>query len=166
MSDPTKKDIYEQAQDLGVRGRSSMSKNELERAVARAKTNREGRLVGPPSREPEPRLPSGLWFRDHLLSLILLSLFLVSLIGQFYFQYQQEVHEAVQHGQPPPGVGSSEFLSTFFSSMLENWQSEFLQLVSFVVLATYFIHRGSPQSRDGDDQMKEDIKAIKQKLEA
>jgi hypothetical protein len=50
--------------------------------------------------------------------------------------------------------------------MLENWQSEFLQLMSFVILATYFIHRGSPQSRDGSDEMAQDIKAIRQKLGA
>jgi hypothetical protein len=50
--------------------------------------------------------------------------------------------------------------------MFENWQSEFLQLASFVILATYMIHRGSPQSRDTDDEMAEDIKAIRKKLDA
>jgi hypothetical protein len=47
-----------------------------------------------------------------------------------------------------------------------SWQSEFLQLASFVVLATYFIHRGSPQSRESDDQMAADIKAIKNTIGA
>ena len=39
-------------------------------------------------------------------------------------------------------------------SILLNWQSEFLQLLAFVVLTTYFIHRGSHESRDGDDELK------------
>jgi hypothetical protein len=118
------------------------------------------------SKEPEPRPPSGEWFRDHLLSIVLFSLFFVSLIGHFYFQYLDELNHALEHGRSRPEVWSSEFLSAFLSAMFENWQSEFLQLVSFVVLATYFIHRGSPQSRDGDDQLKADIEAIKEKLGA
>ena len=140
-----------------------MSKEELQEAVDRAQY---GEQALPPSKEPDPRLPAGNWVQDHLLSIILISLFVVSLIGQLYFQYEHEVDQAVQHGETAPDIASSEFLNSFFASMLENWQSEFLQLVSFVILATYFIHRGSPQSRDGDDQMKQDIKAIKQKLGA
>ena len=77
-----------------------------------------------------------------------------------------EVEEAIQHGDPAPGALSSDFLASFLARALENWQSEFLQMASFVVLATYFIHRGSPQSRDRDDEMAADIKAIKKKLDA
>jgi hypothetical protein len=101
-----------------------------------------------------------------LLSIILASLFALSLLGQYYFQYRHEVDQALDHGQAPPAATSAEYLHSFLASALENWQSEFLQLVSFVVLATYFIHRGSPQSRDGDDEMREDIKAIRQHLGA
>ena len=118
------------------------------------------------SREPPPIHPSGNWIRDHLLSLILGALFLLTLIGQYYFQYLHEVNEAIRHGEAAPGALSRDFLQSFLASALENWQSEFLQLASFVVLATYFIHRGSPQSRDGDDEMAADIKAIKDKLGA
>jgi hypothetical protein len=116
--------------------------------------------------EPPPRHPSGIWVRDHLLSIILFALFALSLVGQYYLQYEHEVAEALQHGQTPPAATSPEFLTAFLASVFENWQSEFLQLLSFVVLATYFIHRGSPQSRDSADEMSADIKAIKEKLGA
>jgi hypothetical protein len=155
MSEPTRDELYEQARDLGVEGRSAMDKDELAAAVAEEGT----------SKEPPPVEPTGNWLRDHLLSLILGALFLITLLGQYYFQYRQEVHEAIQHGEAAPGALSSEFLVSFAASALENWQSEFLQLASFVILATYFIHRGSPQSRDGDDEMAADIKAIRNKLE-
>jgi len=121
-------------------------------------------MNGSSSREPPPRQPIGNWFRDHLLSIVLLGLFLASLIGQVYFQYRHEVDEALAHGQTAPDWVSGEFMNSFWASVLENWQSEFLQLASFVILATYFIHRGSPQSRDGSDELKEDVKAIKRKL--
>lgn len=112
------------------------------------------------------RKHNGNWFHDHLLSLTLATLFLLSWIAQLYFQYQDEVNEAVAHGQERPALWSGEFWSAFLASTFENWQSEFLQLFSFVVLATYLIHRDSPQSRDGDDEMAADIKAIRTKLEA
>lgn len=133
-----------------------MSKDELANALDSAAT----------SKEPPPRHPTGDWMRDHQLSLILGVLFLISLVGQFYFQYRSEVDEAVQHGSEIPALFSADFWNAFLSSVFENWQSEFLQLASFVILATYFIHRGSPQSRDGSDEMAEDIKAIREKLDA
>ncbi len=112
------------------------------------------------------REPNGNWFHDHLLSIVLASLFLMSWVAQLYFQYQVEVNEAVTHGEPRPELWSGEFWSAFLASTFENWQSEFLQLFSFVVLATFLIHRDSPQSADGDDEMAADIKAIRSKLEA
>ena len=109
--------------------------------------------------------PNGKWFHDHLLSLTLLVLFLVSWVGQLYFQYQHELDEAATHGETGPPLFSAEFLNTFWASTLENWQSEFLQLLSFVVLTTYLIHRHSHESRDSNDEMAADIRAIKNKLE-
>lgn len=161
MEEPTKQELYEQARRLDVSGRSKMDRDELEQAVTASK----GQPSGPKSEDPERHPPTGNWLRDHLLSIILSSLFVISLVGHYYFQYRYEVDQAIQHGEPPPAAGSAEFLNSFLASMLENWQSEFLQLVSFVILATYFIHRGSPQSRDGDDELKADIKAIRATLE-
>ena len=159
MESPTRRELYETARELDIEGRSAMDKEELERAVREA----GGR---PSSTEPPERPPTGNWVRDHLLSIILLSLFVLSLVGQYYFQYEHEAEQAIQHGQTAPAPTSAEFLNSFLASVLENWQSEFLQVVTFVVLATYFIHRGSPQSRDGNDEMAADIKAIKKKLDA
>jgi hypothetical protein len=48
----------------------------------------------------------------------------------------------------------------------ENWQSEFLQLFSFVVLAAVFIHHGSAESKDSDDRMEAKIDRIVSKLDA
>ena len=118
------------------------------------------------SEQPPPWLPTGSWMHDHMLSIVLVGLFLVTLIGQVYFQYQHEVDQAIQHGQTVPDFMSKEYWNSFLASMFENWQSEFLQLASFVILATYLIHRGSPQSRDTEDEMAEDIKAIRNKLDA
>jgi hypothetical protein len=45
-------------------------------------------------------------------------------------------------------------------------QSEFLQLFSFVVLAALFIHRGSAESKDSDEQMQKTLDRIERRLKA
>lgn len=109
--------------------------------------------------------PNGKWFHDHLLSIALLSLFLLSWVGQLYFQYLHELDEARQHGAASLALFSADFQHSFRASTFENWQSEFLQMFTFIVMTTYLIHRHSPESRDTDDEMAADIRAIKQKLQ-
>ncbi|HEY7704077.1 MAG TPA: DUF6766 family protein [Acidimicrobiia bacterium] len=110
--------------------------------------------------------PNGRLIHDHLLSVTLMVLFLLSLAGQMFFQYREVVDEAVAVGAVAPAVMSREFLDPFLAAVFENWQSEFLQLLTFVVLAAYLIHRGSPQSRDSEDEIAADVRAIRRKLEA
>jgi hypothetical protein len=98
---------------------------------------------------------------DYGLSIILIGLFFLSWIGQFVTQAIEVSHEAQVHGQQ---FDWAEFWPAFWQATFENWQSEFLQLFSFVVLATYFVHRDSPQSRDGDDDMKEQLDRIEAHL--
>jgi hypothetical protein len=43
---------------------------------------------------------------------------------------------------------------------LENWQSEFLQLIWQVAGLAFLLHVGSPQSKEGDDRMEAKIDAI------
>ena len=47
---------------------------------------------------------------------------------------------------------------------VENNQSEFLQLFGFVVLSSVLVFVGSPQSKDGDEAMRADLKEIKVNL--
>ncbi len=58
-----------------------------------------------------------------------------------------------------------EFISDFATSTLENWQSEFLQLFSFVVMSALLIHHGSAESKDSDDRVEAALRRIEQKLD-
>jgi low affinity Fe/Cu permease len=102
------------------------------------------------------------FFKDYSLTLILITLFLTSWILQFLFQMSLATHEALAHGQT---FEWSEFLVEFFKDTFENWQSEFLQVAAFVVLSKRFLHVGSPQSRDGDDEMQAKIDEILRRLD-
>lgn len=91
------------------------------------------------------------WVHDHLLTIALAALFLISWLGQFISQVAEVGNEAREHGS---SFAWSEFWPQFLSATFENWQSEFLQLFSFVMLTAYLIHRNSAESADGDDEIK------------
>jgi hypothetical protein len=102
-----------------------------------------------------------LW-RNYNLSIVLLGLFLVSWIGQAVFQWFEMANEAQSHGQAST---LAEFIPAFFSATFENWQSEFLQLFSMVILTAFLIHRGSHESKDQDEKVDQTLARIERRLE-
>jgi hypothetical protein len=97
------------------------------------------------------------------LSIVLCALFFITWAGQGFAEWRTFVQNQHEHNQP---VVVGEFVMDFGQSTLENWQSEFLQLFSFVVLAAIFIHRGSAESKDSDDRMEAKLDRIVKKLDA
>jgi membrane protein implicated in regulation of membrane protease activity len=82
-------------------------------------------------------------------------------VGQLVTQWFTWANEQQDHNQP---LVVGDFLWQFWTSTLENWQSEFLQLLTFVVLTTFLIHRNSHESRDSDDQMQRSLDRIEKRL--
>jgi hypothetical protein len=88
---------------------------------------------------------------------VTLSLFLISLSGHWIFGWVGYVREQQDHS------ATIEFSGYFIQMMrdtLENWQSEFLQLLWQVAGLAILLHVGSPQSKEGDDRMEAKIDAI------
>ncbi len=101
-----------------------------------------------------------LW-RDYSLSITAGVLFLVTWLAYGvveWFDYQDEVH---RDRQTPTFSG---FLTRFFAFTLENWQSEFLHIFLLVLLTAYLVHKGSAESRDSDDEIKESLRRIEERL--
>jgi hypothetical protein len=92
-----------------------------------------------------------------------LAFFLVSLIGHWTFAWYAFVDEQQAHAQP---VEFSGYLVEVTRDTLENWQSEFLQLMWQVAGLTYLFYIGSPQSKEGDDRKEEKLDLILEKLNA
>ena len=84
-------------------------------------------------------------------------LFLASFAAHWFFAWYAFVAEQQQHGQSPE---VQEFVIQTTRDTLENWQSEFLQLVWQVSGLALLYHVGSPQSKDGDDRLEEKIDLI------
>jgi succinate dehydrogenase hydrophobic anchor subunit len=102
----------------------------------------------------------GVW-REFGLGLVLMILFFSTWLAQGIAEWQVFTDDAREHGEEPE-VG--DFVSDFGQSTMENWQSEFLQLFSFVTLAALFIHKGSAESKDSDEKLEASLRRIETHL--
>ena len=87
------------------------------------------------------------WFRDRALTIVLMAAFLVFLAGQLltgFYEYnatQRDHGEAVVSWAGYMGTGHP------WEAIFENWESEFLQMAAFMLLTTFLVQKGSPESR-------------------
>lgn len=88
---------------------------------------------------------------------VTLILFLGALIGHWIFGWFAYVSEQTQHGAP---IEVSDYLVEMMRDTLENWQSEFLQLIWQVGGLAFFLFVGSPQSKEEDDRLEEKLDLI------
>jgi hypothetical protein len=104
--------------------------------------------------------------RDYALGWVLLSLFIVFWIGQTIAGWHEFGADQAGHGQPAAIFGEGGYVWNWARTTLENWQSEMLQLFAMVALTSFLIFRGSPESKDGDDEMKQTLARLERRLEA
>jgi hypothetical protein len=83
--------------------------------------------------------------------------FLLSLAGHWTAGWFEFVSEQEQHHQP---VQAKQYVIQMTRDTLENWQSEFLQLVWQVAGLAWLLYVGSPQSKEGDERKEEKLDAI------
>jgi hypothetical protein len=102
----------------------------------------------------------GIW-REFALGLSLMILFFTTWIAHAITEWQLYTDEQQAHGETTE-IG--DFITEFAQSTLENWQSEFLQLFAFVVLAALYIHKGSAESKDSDEKLEASLRRIEQHL--
>ncbi len=105
-----------------------------------------------------------LW-KDYNLSIVLFAMFIVAWIGQTYAGWVRFASEQREQGNAPEAFGPEGYVWEWSAATLENWQSEFLQLFTMVVLTAWLIHRGSAESRDSSDRMEMALERIERKLQ-
>jgi hypothetical protein len=87
------------------------------------------------------------WLRDNGLLVANLALFLVFLGGLAITGWNVENQELVEHGQQAEPFGQYLVSPEFGEAVFENWESEFLQMGSYVVLTVFLFQRGSAESK-------------------
>lgn len=108
-------------------------------------------------REPLPDRPGAPWpvrrgglalalYRNSL-SIALLSLFLMSFLLHAAGGAEEYNSEQGTHGGPMVSVAGYMGTSRFWFESLQNWQSEFLAVLSIVTLSIVLRQHGSPESK-------------------
>ena len=93
---------------------------------------------------------------------VTLALFAFSFAGHWIFGWFAYVREEQQHGQMPH---TSDYVIEMSRDTLENWQSEFLQLVWQVMGLAFLLHVGSSQSKECGERLEAKIDYLLDQLE-
>jgi hypothetical protein len=90
------------------------------------------------------------------LALVTFGAFLLFWLLQSIFGWQAHNEELEQSGQA--ALSFWHYLGTghFGEATFENWESEFLQMGSYVLLTAYLVQRGSPESKPLDQKDRAD----------
>jgi hypothetical protein len=92
---------------------------------------------------------ASIW-KKYSYAWVTLGFFLFSLIGHWLFGWFAFANEQSAHGQQADLI---PYLVEMGRDTLENWQSEFLQLLWQIGGLAYLFYVGSPQSKEGDDRV-------------
>jgi hypothetical protein len=101
------------------------------------------------------------FWRNYSLSIVLLALFVVTWIAHGFSGWLNFVQEQAQHNSAARFWGEDGYIWHWAETTFENWQSEFLQLLTMVVFTAWFVHKGSAESRDSTDRMEAKIDEIR-----
>jgi hypothetical protein len=90
-----------------------------------------------------------LW-QHHGLSLTLFGLFLFCALGQSVAGHRHYNAEQQAHGDSPLGYLAYLRTGHFVEALAENWESEFLQMVAYILLTVGLRQKGAPESKKLD----------------
>jgi hypothetical protein len=101
---------------------------------------------------PGPVKKGGWWLviYSNSLSIVFFTLFLVSWGLHFYGSWLDHNAEQVAKGLPAESAGGYFAGPEFWFETFQNWQSEFLSVLSIVVLTIFLRQKGSPESKPVD----------------
>ncbi|CAH0201522.1 hypothetical protein MP478_09520 [Chryseobacterium sp. WG14] len=95
------------------------------------------------------------FFYRNSLSIVLIALMLCSLLGQFFTGWSVENKELAENGQKALTLTQYIYSGHFIQATFENWESEFLQMMLYVLLTISLRQKGSSESKSMEG--KEDV---------
>jgi hypothetical protein len=99
--------------------------------------------------------------REQALTLAFTALLLVALIGQVVSGLSGYNEEAADAELPTLSLLQYVTSSTFAVDVAENWQSEYLQFLLYILFTVWLLQRGSPESKPLDKAGRESDEAQK-----
>lgn len=86
------------------------------------------------------------FLRTSSLSIFFLVLFLAALGGQALAGWAEFNDQQLAQGMAEIGLGRYLTSADLAVDVMENWQSEYLQFLLYIVATVFFVQRGSPES--------------------
>jgi hypothetical protein len=85
--------------------------------------------------------------RENSLFLFFAAIFVLALVGQGLAGHADYNHQQISDGLQ--GITLARYLtsSDFVVDVAENWQSEYLQFLLFILATVWFVQKGSPESK-------------------
>src|SRR5215216_3965028 len=90
------------------------------------------------------------FIRNNSLSVFFLVIFLAALTGQAFAGWAQFNDQQMASGMAEIGFGRYLTSSDFAVDVTENWQSEYLQFLLYILATVWLLQRGSPESKPLD----------------
>ena len=91
------------------------------------------------------------FWKNNGLTITMLALFTAFGVGQFVAGYLVLKDELREHGQPTISMVQYLCSGHFVEATFENWESEFLQMGSYVLLTSFLFQKGSAESRPPEE---------------
>ncbi|WP_323097449.1 DUF6766 family protein [Intrasporangium sp. YIM S08009] len=88
--------------------------------------------------------------RESSLTLVFFGLLLAALVGQALTGQAFYNESATAASLPTLSIGEYVTSSQFTVDVAENWQSEYMQFLLFILLTVWLVQRGSPESKPLD----------------
>ena len=98
------------------------------------------------------------WLRENSLTLAFSVLLLVALVGQSLTGEASYNEAAMDAGLPTLTLREYVTSSQFAVDVAENWQSEYLQFLLYILLTVWLLQKGSPESKPLDHAGRESDK--------
>lgn len=86
--------------------------------------------------------------RDNGLTIAFGGIFFLALLGQAVSGLAQFNNEQLKDGLQPVSFLTYLFSSSFGADVAENWQSEYLQFLLYIMATVWLAQRGSPESKE------------------
>jgi len=90
---------------------------------------------------------SSSFFFKNGLSIVVTTLMLLSLVGQFFTGWNENNNNRKEDGQLPLSCIQYTTSGHFIQATFENWESEFLQMAVYVLLTVSLRQKGSSESK-------------------
>jgi hypothetical protein len=89
--------------------------------------------------------------RESSLSLFFGTIFLAALVGQAFTGWAQFNDEQLGQGLGQVTFWAYVTSASFVADVAENWQSEYLQFLLYILATVWLVQRGSPESKEPDE---------------